>query len=119
MVRKVKFKGSDRSSVFRPKFSESLNFGGQAQTMRIVGKHISGARGILRMSIKELAEAASVDENTIATFESETREPRRATVLALLQALEDRGVEFTNGDRPGVHFNPEKVRIPATGHQQR
>jgi transcriptional regulator with XRE-family HTH domain len=65
------------------------------------------------MSIKELAEAAGVDENTIATFESETREPRRATVLALRQALEDRGIEFSNGDSPGVKFNPGKVRLPS------
>jgi hypothetical protein len=31
------------------------------------------------------------------------------TILALVHALETAGIEFTNGDRPGVRLGPNKL----------
>lgn len=82
--------------------------------MVITGRHVSGARGLLGMSIKELAEAAGVDPKTIQRFESGQRDPRHSTVASLQQALEDRGIEFSNGGEPGVKLRPSKAKKPGT-----
>jgi hypothetical protein len=39
---------------------------------------------------------------TVRNFENGTITPRRASLAAIQRALEDAGVEFTNGDEPGV-----------------
>jgi hypothetical protein len=45
---------------------------------------------------------------TIVDFEPGARNPLDATIAALLVALEVGGVEFTNGDRPGVRIKAVK-----------
>lgn len=64
------------------------------------------------MTIKELASAADVAEVTIIDFETGTRVPRASTLEALRDALERRGVEFTNGAEPGVKLRAGKASIP-------
>jgi hypothetical protein len=32
--------------------------------------------------------------------------------MRIQAALEQRGIEFFNGDSPGVRFHPERTRIP-------
>jgi transcriptional regulator with XRE-family HTH domain len=55
------------------------------------------------LGVIELAEKAKVSTNTITRFER--GEPlRERTVDAIRAALEAAGVEFTNGDRPGVRL---------------
>jgi transcriptional regulator with XRE-family HTH domain len=82
------------------------------EKIQLVGRHISGARGLLRMTIKDLAAAADVAEVTIIDFETGTRVPRQATIEALREALERRGIEFSNGNEPGVKLRPSKATIP-------
>jgi len=41
---------------------------------------------------------------TVRLFESEATETRQATLAVLRQAFEFAGVEFTNGDQPGVRL---------------
>ena len=41
---------------------------------------------------------------TLARFEGEEATPRAAALLAVRTALEMAGVQFTNGDEPGVKF---------------
>jgi transcriptional regulator with XRE-family HTH domain len=61
------------------------------------------ARAAVEMGVRELAEAAKVSTNTVTRFER--GEPlRERTVDALRAALEAAGVEFTNGDQPGVRM---------------
>ena len=61
------------------------------------------ARAALGLGVRELAAAAKVSTDTIARFERGD-ELKRRTIDALQLALEAAGVEFTNGDQPGVRF---------------
>ena len=65
---------------------------------------LRAARGLLGWSQTDLAKNAKVGRATIADFESGKREPYPRTLDDLRTALEDEGVEFTNGDQPGVRF---------------
>ena len=52
---------------------------------------------------RELAAAAKVSVDTIVRFER-GEELKERTIDALQRALETAGVEFTNGDQPGVRL---------------
>ena len=61
------------------------------------------ARAALGMGVRELAAAAKVSIDTIVRFERGD-ELKERTIDALQRALEAAGVEFTNGDQPGVRL---------------
>ena len=61
------------------------------------------ARSAIKMGVRELAEAAKVSTNTVTRFER-GEELRERTVDAIRAALELAGVEFTDGDQPGVRL---------------
>lgn len=82
--------------------------------MAITGKHIAGARGLLGLTVAELAESAGVHPKTILRIEAEQQEPRQSTMAVLQRALEDRGIEFYNGGDPGVRFFRSKAKKPGT-----
>lgn len=65
------------------------------------------ARGLLDWTQDKLCGAAQVSGPTVRDFENGKVTPRRASLAAIQRALEDAGVEFTNGDEPGV-----KLRKP-------
>lgn len=61
------------------------------------------ARAALQIGVRELATMAKVATATITRLESgQALKPR--TVEAIQHALEKAGVEFTNGDKPGVRL---------------
>lgn len=63
------------------------------------------ARGLLGWSQQDLATAAGLKSwRTIQRFESGERVPR--AVADIVTALETAGVEFTNGNAPGVRLLP-------------
>jgi predicted transcriptional regulator len=65
------------------------------------------ARAGLKLGVRELAKMAKVATGTIARLEAgESLKPR--TVEAVQHALEKAGVEFTNGDAPGVKLRKKK-----------
>jgi transcriptional regulator with XRE-family HTH domain len=72
----------------------------------ITARQCRAARGLLGISQRELAEAASVSLSAILDFETGTRNPRPATLAALRRAFEDAGVIFipTNGGGQGVRL---------------
>ena len=79
------------------------------------------ARSALGWGVRELAAAAKVSVDTVARFERGDALKER-TVEALQRALEAAGVEFTNGDRPGVRLtkapaahsaNRQRVKVDA------
>ena len=55
------------------------------------------------MSVRELATIAKVATDTIARLEAD-KELKPRTVEAIQRALEKAGVEFTNGNKPGVRL---------------
>lgn len=77
--------------------------------MKLQPEHVEGARGMLKMSRAELAEAAGVTEQTIWLFENNKTTPKEETLFRLQTALEQRGIIFTNGDRPGVTLDKSRA----------
>ena len=72
--------------------------------MKITGRQVAAARGLLGWTQGHLAEAADVGLQTIVRWESGDADPRRETVDRVVGAIEARGVEFLNGGQPGVRF---------------
>jgi transcriptional regulator with XRE-family HTH domain len=72
------------------------------------GDHLNAAqcrmaRAALQLGVRDLAETAQVSPTTITRLErGEELYPR--TIAAIRAALEAAGVEFTNGDAPGVRL---------------
>jgi transcriptional regulator with XRE-family HTH domain len=62
------------------------------------------ARALLDWNQDKLAEAAQVSVVTVRNYENGKITPHRATLDVMRRALEAAGVEFTNGDRPGVRL---------------
>ena len=62
------------------------------------------ARGLLNWTQDKIASAARVSVVTVRNFENEKSRPQRATLDVMRRALETAGVEFTNGDQPGVRL---------------
>jgi transcriptional regulator with XRE-family HTH domain len=62
------------------------------------------ARGLIDWSQTELATHSNLSESTIRDFEKGRRQPSPNNLGAIQRALEAAGVEFTNGDRPGVRM---------------
>jgi transcriptional regulator with XRE-family HTH domain len=61
------------------------------------------ARAALGLGVRELAATAKVSVDTVARFERGD-ELKERTVQALQLALESAGVEFTDGEQPGVRL---------------
>jgi transcriptional regulator with XRE-family HTH domain len=70
------------------------------------------ARAALGLGVRELAAAAKVSIDTVARFERGD-ELKERTVDALQRALEAAGVEFTNGEQPGVRLAKAAAVDPA------
>jgi predicted transcriptional regulator len=66
------------------------------------------ARALLGLPRPELAKAAVVPANLIADYEAGVWVPRAEDLAAVQRALEAAGVEFTNGDEPGVKLRKGK-----------
>jgi transcriptional regulator with XRE-family HTH domain len=66
------------------------------------------ARAAVGIGVRELAAAAKVSPDTVARLERGEL-LRERTVDAIRAALEDAGVEFTNGAQPGVRLTMEKT----------
>jgi transcriptional regulator with XRE-family HTH domain len=65
------------------------------------------ARAALKIGLRELAKRAKVATGTVTRLEAgEELKPR--TVEAIRRAFEDAGIEFTNGDAPGVRLIKKK-----------
>lgn len=78
----------------------------------ITGAHCGAARFLLKMTQADLAAASGVSAKAIWDFEAGRRVPRRETIEKLREAFERRGIEFYNGDEPGVRLRPSRAIIP-------
>ena len=76
--------------------------------MAISPAQCRAARGLIAMDQADLAEAANVSRNVIIDFEKGRRIPTRNNLAAIQRVLEKAGVEFTNGDAPGVRLKKSK-----------
>ncbi|WP_417624044.1 helix-turn-helix transcriptional regulator [Paremcibacter congregatus] len=64
------------------------------------------ARGLLKWTQSDLADASEISSVTIRNFESDKTQPRKATLIVLQQIFEEAGVEFIpeNGGGAGVRL---------------
>ena len=60
------------------------------------------ARGLLDWSQAELAAQSNLSESTVRDFEKGRRVPSINNLAAIRRALEAAGVEFIDGNQPGV-----------------
>jgi transcriptional regulator with XRE-family HTH domain len=67
------------------------------------------ARAALQLGVRDLAEKAGMSPNTISRLER-GEELRVRTVAEIRHVLEKAGVEFTNGDEPGVKLKAKGKR---------
>ena len=81
--------------------------------MELTGNHIRAARVLADMDQAALAKKAGVSINTIRNMEAAGtqqvggRSSTRGKVQACLEAV---GIEFTNGDSPGVRLTAAKAK---------
>jgi transcriptional regulator with XRE-family HTH domain len=61
------------------------------------------ARAAVGWSVRELAKRADLNANTVTRIENGA-DAKQSTMERLQRALEAAGVEFTNGDQPGVRL---------------
>jgi len=76
--------------------------------MAISPAQCRAARALINMDQAVLAEAANVSRALIIDFEKGRRVPGHNNLAAIQRALEDAGVEFTNGKAPGVRLRKSK-----------
>jgi len=55
-----------------------------------------------------LADGAMVSRSVVIDFEKGRSVPTRNNLAAIQRVLEEAGVEFTNGDAPGVRLSKKK-----------
>jgi transcriptional regulator with XRE-family HTH domain len=75
------------------------------------GAQLRAARALAGITQAELAVRAKLNSSTIADMEARGQKRLRSsleTILAVSQVLESAGVEFLNGDSPGVRLKPSK-----------
>jgi transcriptional regulator with XRE-family HTH domain len=96
-----------QSTPFSPTLSLFDNKRGRLMTP----SQCRAARGLLNWTQDQMASAAHLSVVTVRNFENEKSTPQRATLDVMQRALEAEGVEFTNGDKPGVRLN-NKVFAP-------
>ncbi len=76
--------------------------------MSITPAQCRAARGLVDMDQAVLADGAMVSRSVVIDFEKERRVPTRNNLAAIQRVLEEAGVEFTNGDAPGVRLRTKK-----------
>jgi hypothetical protein len=75
----------------------------------ITGGQMRAARAFLRWSADDLAKAAKVGVATVRRAEAQDDVPNLLVnnMEAIRRALEDAGIEFTNGDAQGVRLTEQ------------
>ena len=76
--------------------------------MSITPAQCRAARGLVDMDQAVLADGAMITRGVIVDFEKGRRVPTRNNLAAIQRVLEEAGVEFTNGDAPGVRLRKKK-----------
>jgi transcriptional regulator with XRE-family HTH domain len=74
------------------------------ETVEMTPAQCRAARALLDLTQPQLAAAANLGLSTIVDFERSRRSVSAEALATIRAALESAGVEFTNGDQPGVRL---------------
>jgi transcriptional regulator with XRE-family HTH domain len=72
--------------------------------IKVSSDQIRAARGLLHWTVRDLAEKSGVHRNTVTRMEAGLAS-HGPTIAAMVRAFEDAGVEFLDGDAPGVRLH--------------
>ncbi len=75
-----------------------------ASPKQITPEQSRGARAMLNLTREDVAIASQVGHSTLFDFETHRRRPTLRTLAAIRLALERSGIEFLDGDQPGVRL---------------
>jgi transcriptional regulator with XRE-family HTH domain len=75
----------------------------------ITPQQIRGARAMLGLTQAELAKRAGISTTGLNNIESGTGDPKASTLTAIKSALEAAGIEFTNGEAPGIRMKADQT----------
>ena len=81
-------------------------------TVKIDRRHVIAARNLLQMTQADLASAAGIATESVTNLETGKTKPFQSTLDKIRDALERRGIEFMNGDSPGVRLHGDRAVIP-------
>jgi transcriptional regulator with XRE-family HTH domain len=83
-------------------------------SVELTSELIRAARALLRWEQQHLSEASGVSLTTIKRLEARpgALAAHSSTVTALRRALESAGIEFTNGNAPGLRLRHGSVSEP-------
>ncbi len=73
---------------------------------------LKAARVSLDLEQTQLAAATGLTNQTVSKFELGKTVPHESTRQKIQEALEARGIVFTNGNKPGFYFDKDKVVVP-------
>ena len=74
---------------------------------KVTSAQIRAARGLVNWTVRDLADRSGVHRNTITRIEADEAS-HGPTIAAVIRALEDAGIEFTNGGSPGVRLKTKR-----------
>jgi len=80
---------------------------GRLGEVLVTSAQIGAARGLLDGTVRDLAERAGVHRDIVSKIETGAYAGAPETLAAIRRVLERAGVEFTNGDAPGVRLRPK------------
>jgi hypothetical protein len=81
--------------------------------MNLTGNHLKAARALAELDQEGLSELSGVSINTVRNMEAcgaEAIGGYASTREKVQTALEGLGIEFMNGDKPGVRLIPRRAR---------
>jgi len=73
----------------------------------VTSAQIRAARGLLDWTVRDLAERSGIHRDMVSKIETGAYAGAPAILEAIRRVLERAGVEFTNGDAPGVRLRPK------------
>jgi transcriptional regulator with XRE-family HTH domain len=76
----------------------------------ITPEQIRGARAMLGLTQAELAKRAGISTTGLNNIERRGADSKASTLRAIREALESAGIEFTDGDQPGVRLGKAGAR---------
>jgi len=79
--------------------------------VRASGPQIRAGRDLLRITQQQLADAADVDIKTVSAYERADHPAFDSTADKIQEALERRGIVFTNSDKPSVTLDRSRAII--------